>query len=64
MINTGVYLLNPDLINEIPENTLFHITQLINKVKSKGGKIGCFPVSEKAWTDIGDWEEYLKWIKK
>ena len=64
MINTGVYLLNPDLINEIPENTLFHITQLINKVKSKGGKIGCFPVSEKAWTDIGDWDEYLKWIKK
>jgi dTDP-glucose pyrophosphorylase len=64
MINTGVYLLNPDLIDEIPVNTLFHITQLINKVKTKGGKIGCFPVSEKAWTDIGDWDEYLKWIKK
>lgn len=61
-INTGVYILNPDLIDEIPENKFYHITHLINKVKERGGKIGCFPVSEGAWTDIGNWEEYLKLI--
>lgn len=64
MINTGVYLLEPVLINEIPENTFFHITHLIEKVKKRGGKIGCFPVSEKSWTDIGDWDEYLKLIRQ
>lgn len=64
MINTGVYILNPELINEIPENQFFHITQLIEKVKNAGGKIGCFPVSEKSWTDIGDWSGYLKYIKQ
>jgi len=63
MINTGVYILNPELIAEIPENQFFHITQLIEKIKSAEGKIGCFPVSEKSWTDIGDWNEYLKYIK-
>lgn len=63
MINTGVYILQADLIKEIPENQFFHITQLIEQVKNRGGKVGCFPVSEKSWTDIGDWDEYLKLIK-
>lgn len=62
LINTGVYLLNPELINEIPENEFFHITDLIDKVKNSGQKVGCFPVSEKSWTDIGDWKEYLNYI--
>lgn len=64
MINTGVYIIQPELINEIPENQFFHITELMEKVKQRGGKIGCFPVSEKSWTDIGDWKEYLKIINK
>lgn len=63
MINTGVYILEPQLIDEIPENTFYHITDLIEKVRSNGGRVGCFPVSEKSWTDIGDWNEYLKIIK-
>jgi dTDP-glucose pyrophosphorylase len=63
MINTGVYILQPELIDEIPENEFFHITDLMNKVKKRGGRVGCFPVSEKSWTDIGEWNEYLKIIK-
>lgn len=63
MINTGVYILNPELIDNIPANQFFHITQLIEQTKDIGGKIGCFPVSEKSWIDIGDWKEYLKYIK-
>lgn len=64
MINTGVYLLNPEIISEIPENKFFHVTHLIEKVKNAGGKVGCFPVSEKSWTDIGDWNEYLNYLRK
>lgn len=63
MINTGVYILNPELINEIPVNKFFHITDLMEKIQKRGGRIGCFPVSEKSWTDIGEWPEYLKLIK-
>ena len=58
-INSGMYILEPHLINEIPENTFFHITDLIDKVKNRGGKVGVFPVSENSWKDIGDWDEYL-----
>ena len=62
-VNTGVYILNPDLIDEIPQSEFFHITQLMEKVQAKGGRVGCFPVSEQSWRDMGEWPEYLKMIK-
>ena len=61
-INTGVYILEPHLINEIPQNIFFHITDLIEKVKYRNGRMGTYPVSEGSWKDIGDWNEYLKII--
>jgi len=59
-VNTGMYILEPHLIKEIPENEFFHITDLIEKIKNRGGRVGVFPVSEGAWKDIGEWDEYLK----
>lgn len=61
-VNTGVYILNPELINEIPEGEFFHITHLMEKVQARGGRVGCFPVSEHSWKDMGEWPEYLKMI--
>lgn len=61
-VNTGVYILNPEVINEIPEGEFFHITHLMEKVKAQGGRVGCFPVSEHSWKDMGEWPEYLKMI--
>ncbi len=63
MVNTGVYILNPGCIAEIPEGEFFHITHLMEKIKTRGGRVGCFPVSEHAWHDMGEWPEYLKMIK-
>lgn len=62
MVNSGVYILNSELIDEIPEGEFFHITHLMEKVKSHGGRVGCFPVSEESWHDMGEWPEYLKMI--
>ncbi len=62
-INTGFYILEPHLLQEIPENEFFHITALIDKIKKRGGKVGVFPVSEGAWKDIGSWGEYIKLIR-
>lgn len=63
MINSGLYILNADCIDEIPEGEMFHITQLIERIKEKKGRVGCFPVSEHAWKDMGEWPEYLRMIK-
>ena len=62
-VNTGVYILNPSCIEEIPEGEFFHITHLMEKIKACGGRVGCFPVSEHAWKDMGEWPEYLKMIE-
>lgn len=61
-VNTGVYILNPNCIDEIPQGEFFHITHLMEKIKARGGRVGCFPVSEHAWKDMGEWPEYLKMI--
>ena len=61
-VNTGVYILDPSCIDEIPEGEFFHITHLMEKIKQRGGRVGCFPVSEHAWRDMGEWPEYLKMI--
>tara|TARA_B100000427_G_C15504622_1_gene593361 strand:- start:206 stop:1261 length:1056 start_codon:yes stop_codon:yes gene_type:complete len=62
-INSGMYILEPHLLNDIPNNEFFHITDLIEKIKKRHGKIGVFPVSEKSWIDIGDWKKYIDEIK-
>lgn len=59
-INSGMYILEPHLLKEIPVNTFFHITELIEKIKKRKGKIGVFPINSGAWTDIGTWDDYLK----
>ena len=62
-INSGMYILEPHLLDEIPEGKFFHITDLIEQVRLRNGKVGVFPVSEGSWKDIGNWEEYLNRIE-
>jgi len=59
-INSGMYILEPHLLDQIPKNSFFHITDLINTVRIRNGMIGVFPVSEKSWKDLGEWNEYNK----
>lgn len=59
-INTGVYILEPQLIDEIPEGQYFPITDLMNKIIARNGRIGCFPITDNSWCDIGNWDDYSK----
>lgn len=63
LVNTGFYVLNPNVIDLIPDNGLFHITHLMDKIKENNGTIGVYPVSENAWIDVGQWAEYRKTLK-
>ena len=64
LINTGLYIVNPDLLEIIPENKFYHITHLIDEAITNGKKIGVFPIDEDAWIDVGQWSEYKKVIEK
>ena len=58
LINTGMYLLNPRTLEHIPERTFYHLTHLIKDLMGVGKKIGVFSVPEKAYVDVGQWNEY------
>ena len=62
LANIGLYLINKKVLTLIPENKLFHMTDLIEKSKKNGFKIGVFPVGEKEWIDVGQWNEFKKTI--
>lgn len=59
-VNTGMYVLKSEVLKYIPKDTFYHITHLIADLQKSGKKIGVFPVSEKAWLDVGQWSEYKK----
>jgi len=58
LVNTGVYIVNTNSLSLIPSNKLYHITDLIDDIKATGGNVGVYPVSERSWIDVGEWEGY------
>jgi len=64
LINTGLYVLNPDVLNLIPENKFYNITHLIEDAKNNGKKVGVYPIDDDAWIDVGQWTEYQKAFTK
>ena len=59
-VNAGVYVLEADILDLIPENEFYNINVLMEQVMENGRSVGVFPVSEGAWMDIGVWSEYQK----
>lgn len=56
-VNTGMYILNPDLLGEIPKDTFFHMTHLSDKLLREGRRVGMYPISEESFLDMGEFEE-------
>jgi len=63
-INTGVYILNSEVLDLIPHNKEYDMPDLINKIRETGGKVFTYPVNENDYIDIGQWEEYKKLANK
>lgn len=64
LINTGLYILEPECLDLIPQNKFYHITHLMESLIEKGEKVGVFPISEGAWSDIGEWKVYQETLDK
>lgn len=56
-INTGMYVLDPQCLEWIPEGPVFHMTDLVEKLLRESRGIGMYPVSEDSFLDMGEWEE-------
>ncbi|MDF2868542.1 MAG: Nucleotidyl transferase [Anaerocolumna sp.] len=60
LTNTGFYVISPEFLKQIPENTFIHITDIIQSCIQKGEKVGIYPINERSWMDMGQLEELEK----
>ena len=63
-INTGMYVLDPEYIEYIPENMFFHMTDLLEMLLNKRIQVGMYPISEESFLDMGEWEELQRMEQK
>lgn len=63
-VNTGLYVLESEVLKDIPENEFYHITDLINMYIKKGEKVGIYPVTENRWMDMGEIKQMENMSKK
>lgn len=64
LTNTGVYIINPKVIYDLNENEYIHITNIAQRYMDKGDSIGVFPISEKNWLDMGQFNEMEIMLKE
>jgi len=58
-INAGVYLINPDLRQHIPDGCRYDMPDLINQLIVEKRRVVSFPILE-YWLDIGQMDDYHK----
>ena len=57
--NAGIYLIKRSALDEIPDDTFFNATDLIEIMIAEGKKVIRFPLNG-TWIDIGNPQEYQK----
>ena len=55
--NTGMYIVEPKIIEELEDEKVIGFPDIIEHYKSKGEKIGIYPISENSWMDMGQIDE-------
>lgn len=58
-INAGIYLLEPAMLDLIPTDRRFDMTDLIQLRLDDGGTVTSFPIHE-YWIDIGQLQDYMR----
>ena len=60
LTNTGMYIVEPDVLNDIEDNVAIGFPDIIKKEQEKGKNIGVYPISENEWMDMGQLDELEK----
>jgi dTDP-glucose pyrophosphorylase len=64
LTNTGLYIIEPDFLKYVPDNTFIHITDIIQNCIENGEKVGVYPIGESQWLDMGNHEDMEKMNKR
>ena len=57
LTNTGVYVVEPRVVEELAPNTSIGFPDIMDQYRSAGERVGVYPVSENSWMDMGQMEE-------
>jgi dTDP-glucose pyrophosphorylase len=60
LINTGIYIVEPEVIDDIEDNVPVDFPDIVEREREKGRKVAVFPVSENDWMDMGQLSELEK----
>ena len=64
LTNTGMYVVEPEILDGIPDGVSQGFTDIIETVRKNGGRVGVYPVHESSWMDMGQLEELEKMRRK
>lgn len=56
--NTGCYIIEPEVLNAIPDNTNIGMPEILEQLISQGKKVGAYPINENAWLDMGEMDTF------
>lgn len=57
LVNTGVYIVEPGLLETLEDGIFIHITQMIENAIAQGERVGVYPIPDNAWFDMGQLDE-------
>lgn len=57
LVNTGVYVVEPQVIEMIQEDTFINFTDVMQMCIDKGYRVGIYNINEDGWMDMGEFSE-------
>lgn len=62
-VNTGIYLMEPSVIKDIPAGQMYDMPDLINKLLKENRCVGAYPVTENRWHDMGEMTQLQRMLE-
>ncbi|MCR4838360.1 MAG: nucleotidyltransferase, partial [Eubacterium sp.] len=60
LTNTGIYVVEPEVLEDIEDQVPVGFPDVIEKERKKGRRVAVFPVGESDWMDMGQMSELEK----
>lgn len=60
LVNTGMYIVEPQIIEDLKENESIGFPDIIKRYLDQGESVGIYPISDDNWFDMGQIDELSK----
>lgn len=64
LINTGIYIVEPEVIDDMEEEVAIGFPNIVEEQKAKGKRVAVYPVGENDWMDMGQMPELERMRQK